>query len=133
DGGGLCRLTITREADGSWTIVGKDSNKSASTSVKFTDTTTNSFSQLVLLGTKDFDEQVFNKIFLAVPPVEPTTAVLVGDFLESIGVVTTFPDRGQPLAKTVEMVKYGGFRWVRGGIEGLTSEGPTTTKTYLDL
>ena len=31
------------------------------------------------------------------------------------------------------MVKYGGFRWVRGGIEGLTAEGPTTIQTYLDL
>ena len=55
------------------------------------------------------------------------------DFLDSIGVDTTFPDRGQPLPKTVEMVKYAGFRWVRGGIEGLTESGPTTLQTYLDL
>jgi hypothetical protein len=47
--------------------------------------------------------------------------------------VTTFPDRGQPLPKTVEMVRYAGFRWVRGGIEGLTAQGPTTLQTYLDL
>ena len=31
------------------------------------------------------------------------------------------------------MVKYTGFRWVRGGIEGLTTRGPTTIDTYLDL
>ena len=31
------------------------------------------------------------------------------------------------------MVKYAGFRWVRGGIEGLTARGPTTVQTYLDL
>ena len=64
---------------------------------------------------------------------EATTAVPTTDFLNSIGIVSTFPDRGQPLAKTVEMVKYVGFRWVRGGIEGLTAQGPTTVQTYLDL
>ena len=31
------------------------------------------------------------------------------------------------------MIKYAGFRWVRGGIEGLTDRGPTTLQTYLDL
>ena len=64
----------------------------------------------------------------AVPVAIPTN-----DFLDSIGVCSTFPDRGQPLDKTVEMVKYGGFRWVRGGIEGLSENGPTTMKTYLEL
>jgi hypothetical protein len=135
-GGGLSRLTITREADGSWSIAGKDWNKGAGAVVRFTDTTTTSFRQLVLLGTKNFDEQVFNKLVLKVPPAAPTeqtTAIPVTDFLNSIGIVSTFPDRGQPLPKTIEMVKYGGFRWVRGGIEGLTSRGPTTVQTYLDL
>jgi hypothetical protein len=60
-------------------------------------------------------------------------AVATNDFLNSIGVVSTFPDRGQPLAKTVEMVRYCGFRWVRAGIEGLGEEGPTTMQTFLDL
>ena len=88
----------------------------------------------MLLGTKNFDDQVFNKVVLTVRPAGPaTTAVPAAAFLDSIGVVTTFPDRGQPLAKTVEMIKYGGFRWVRGGIEGLTEKGPTTLQTYLDL
>jgi hypothetical protein len=64
---------------------------------------------------------------------QATTAVPATDFLNSIGIDSTFPDRGQPLAKTVEMVKYGGFRWIRGGIEGLTAQGPTTVQTYLDL
>ena len=62
-----------------------------------------------------------------------TTAIPVAAFLDSIGVVTTFPDRGQPLPKTIAMIKYGGFRWIRGGIEGLTTQGPTTVQTYLDL
>lgn len=133
DGGGLAPLTITRDSGGSWTIASKAWNQGAGATVQFTDSTTNSFTQLVLLGTKNFDEQVFDKIVLALPPLEPTTAAPVGEFLDSIGVVTTFPDRGQPLEKTVEILKYGGFRWVRGGIEGLTSDGPTTLQTYLDL
>jgi hypothetical protein len=135
DGGGLGRLTITREADGSWRIVSKDWNQGAGAAVRFHDATTTSFSRLVLLGTRNFDDQLFNRVLLTVPP--PTaadrTAVPVAAFLDSIGVVTTFPDRGQPLARTVEMIKYGRFRWVRGGIEGLTARGPTTVQTYLDL
>jgi hypothetical protein len=63
----------------------------------------------------------------------PATAAATSDFLDSIGIVTTFPDRGQPLAKTIEMVRYCGFRWVRAGIEGLTDNGPTTMQTFLDL
>lgn len=31
------------------------------------------------------------------------------------------------------MVRYGGFRWVRAGIEGLTDNGRTTIQTFLDL
>ncbi|WP_189343310.1 MULTISPECIES: hypothetical protein [unclassified Mesorhizobium] len=64
---------------------------------------------------------------------DPRAAVATADFLNSIGVVSTFPDRGQPLAKTVEMVRYCGFRWVRAGIEGLTDNGPTTMQTFLEL
>ncbi|MGH7442547.1 MAG: glycosyl hydrolase, partial [bacterium] len=82
------------------------------------------------------DDQLFNKIVLEIQPGDkaaPTTALPVAAFLNSIGVVSTFPDRGQPLPKTIEMVKYGGFRWVRGGIEGLTEKGPTRLQTYLDL
>jgi hypothetical protein len=37
------------------------------------------------------------------------------------------------LDKTIEMVRCGGFRWVRAGIEGLTDDGPTTIQTFLDL
>lgn len=47
--------------------------------------------------------------------------------------VSTFPDRSQPLERTVEMLKYCGFRWVRGGIEGLTADGPTSVQTFLEL
>ena len=63
----------------------------------------------------------------------PVTAVATSDFLDSISIVTSFPDRGQPLARTIEMVRYCGFRWVRAGIEGLSDEGPTTVQTFLDL
>ncbi len=135
DGGGLCRLEITRASDGAWTITSKDWNKGAGATVRFTDATTTSFSQFVLLGTKNFDEQVFNKVVLATASREAaeTTAIPASDFLNSIGIDSTFPDRGQPLAKTIEMVKFTGFRWVRGGIEGLSTQGPTTLKTYLDL
>ena len=44
-----------------------------------------------------------------------------------------FPIADNRSPKTIEMVKYAGFRWVRGGIEGLTDRGPTTLQTYLDL
>lgn len=54
-------------------------------------------------------------------------------FLDSIGVVTTFPDRGQPIDRTVAMVRYCGFRWVRAGIEGLSMNGPNTIETMLAL
>jgi hypothetical protein len=63
----------------------------------------------------------------------PATAVATNDFLDSIGIVTTFPDRGQPLARTIDMVRYCGFRWIRAGIEGLSDDGPTTIQTFLDL
>jgi hypothetical protein len=63
----------------------------------------------------------------------PVTAVATSDFLNSIGVVTSFPDRGQPLPRTIEMIRYCGFRWVRAGIEGLSDEGPTSIQTFLDL
>src|SRR5262245_47885221 len=60
-------------------------------------------------------------------------AIPVAKFLDSIGIVTTYPDRGQPIERTTEMVKYCGFRWVRGGIEGLSDDGPTTIQTYRQL
>lgn len=63
----------------------------------------------------------------------PVKAVPTSAFLDSMGIVTTMPDRGQPIERTAEMVRYCGFRWVRGGTEGLTEKGPTTLQTYLDL
>src|SRR5690349_18400667 len=63
----------------------------------------------------------------------PEQAIPTSAFLNSIGIVSTFPDRGQPLDRTIEMIRYGGFRWVRAGIEGLSDEGPTTVQTFLDL
>jgi len=64
---------------------------------------------------------------------EQKPAVPTADFLNSIGIDTSFPDRGQPLEKTIGMIQYAGFRWVRGGIEGLSDHGPTTLQTYIDL
>jgi len=64
---------------------------------------------------------------------EPPKAIPATEFLDSIGINSTFPDRGEPLDKTIGMLKYGGFHWVRGGIEGLTDSGPTTLQTYLDM
>jgi hypothetical protein len=135
DGGGLSRLTITRESGGTWSMTGKDWDKGAGAALRFSDSTTSSFSQIVLLGTHNFDEQVFNRIVLSTASLDPADAIAIPatDFLNSIGVCSTFPDRGQPLPKTVEMVEYCGFRWVRGGIEGLSADGPTTLQTYLDL
>lgn len=133
DGGGLSRVVITRDPDGLWSIHGKDWNSGDGATVRFADTTTCSFSQLVLLGTENFDDQIFNRIVLIASLGGGGMGYPASSFLESIGVVSTFPDRGQPLAKTIEMVKYAGFRWMRGGIEGLTTDGPTTVETYLEL
>ena len=72
-------------------------------------------------------------LFSRTSPAADHTAAATNDFLNSIGVVSTFPDRGQPLHKTIEMVRYCGFRWVRAGIEGLSEEGPTTIQTFLNL
>ncbi|MBC2665145.1 glycosyl hydrolase [Novosphingobium flavum] len=67
------------------------------------------------------------------PEPAMTTALPTEVFLESIGVVSTFPDRGQPIEETIRMVRFGGFRWVRAGIEGLSENGPTTLATLLRL
>ena len=66
-------------------------------------------------------------------PTSDRLAVPTTDFLDSIGVVSTFPDRGQPVERTITMVKSGGFRWVRAGIEGLTDDGPTNVGMFLRL
>ena len=63
----------------------------------------------------------------------PVKAVATNDFLNSIGINATHPDRGQPLEKTIEMVRYCGFRWIRAGVFGVTENGPTTIKTFLDM
>lgn len=65
--------------------------------------------------------------------MEARQATATSDFLDTIGVVTSMPDRGQRLDKTIEMLRYGGFRWVRAGSEGLSKDGRTTMQTYLDL
>src|SRR5450755_397180 len=63
-------------------------------------------------------------------PAAPISAVATTEFLDSIGVVTTFPDRGQPLARTIEMIRYCGFRWVRAGLEGLSDKGRRPSRPF---
>ncbi|GAB6164952.1 hypothetical protein JCM19992_09520 [Thermostilla marina] len=65
--------------------------------------------------------------------VLPVKAVPAGDFLDSIGVCTTFPNRGQPIDKTVTMLRHCGFRWVRAHVEDLDAQGRTTIENYLRL
>lgn len=65
--------------------------------------------------------------------IVPHKAASTDDFLGSLGVNSSLPDRGQPLARTIDMVRYGGFRWIRAGIEGVTDDGPTTIATFLEL
>ncbi len=62
-----------------------------------------------------------------------TAAIPTNQFLNSIGICSTFPDRGQPVDKTIEMLNYGGFRWVRAGIEGLREGGKTTMDTFREI
>ncbi|EKF58639.1 hypothetical protein QWE_15386 [Agrobacterium albertimagni AOL15] len=64
---------------------------------------------------------------------EGVQARATSDFLDSIGVVSTFEDRGQPYEKTLAMLRYGGFRWLRGGIEGLSDSGPLRIESFLRL
>jgi len=64
DGGGMERLTLTRDIDGNWTLACKNWNKGAGATVQFTDTTTTHFTKLVLVGSQNQDEPAFNKIVL---------------------------------------------------------------------
>ena len=48
----------------------------------------------------------------------PTTAIRVGDFLNSIGTQSAISKRGENLPQTIASVKYLGVRWMRSGIEG---------------
>ena len=75
---------------------------------------------------------------VAVPGARPAAAEEIlaaptAAFLDSIGIVSSFEDRGQPYEKTLEMLQYGGFRWLRGGIEGLSDTGPLTIDSFLRL
>jgi hypothetical protein len=73
DGGGMQRLTITRDIDGNWTFSGSGWNKGAGATVKFTDTTTTRFTRLVLIGYANTDEPAFNKVYW-----KPTKAPTIG-------------------------------------------------------
>lgn len=61
DGGGLRAFTITRDAGGNWTFDGKGWTGGP---LKFTDTTTSNFSQVVLRGLPNIDEVLFGKVKL---------------------------------------------------------------------
>ena len=45
-------------------------------------------------------------------------AISANDFLNSIGVNSAVSRRGETLAKTIEITKYLGIRWIRSGFEG---------------
>jgi len=64
DGGGMQRLTVTRDVNGNWTFAGKGWNQGAGAALKFTDATTTRFTKLVLVGSQNIDELVFNNIVL---------------------------------------------------------------------
>ena len=61
DGGGLRTFTITRDASGKWTFNGDGWTGGP---VTFTDTTTKSFSQVVLRGMPNTDDLAYGKIKL---------------------------------------------------------------------
>ncbi len=69
------------------------------------------------------------------PGVEPkgVPAVATADFLDSIGICTTFPDRGQPLDVKGNVDEARLLDLLRAAIEGVTDRGPTTMQTFLDL
>jgi hypothetical protein len=60
-GGGLRAFTITRDVGGNWTFDGAGWTGGP---LKFTDTTTSSFSQVVLRGLPNTDEVLFGKVKL---------------------------------------------------------------------
>jgi hypothetical protein len=81
---------------------------------------------------------LFLAILLSVSPPAPSLAkpvhpVPVKDFTGSIGVGSTSVERGQPTDKTIAMLKYCGFAWLRGGIEGARSTDPTMLATLLKI
>jgi hypothetical protein len=68
DGGGLQTFTIKRDSHGSWSLSG--ANWTGATPYEFVDVdrTTDTFSQVALVGGKNFDGLVFNKIKLEITP-----------------------------------------------------------------
>lgn len=66
DGGGLEHVVVRRSATGHWTFSCKTWNNGAGGKVTFKSTTTTSFSKIILLGWKNFDDQVYNHVVLKV-------------------------------------------------------------------
>lgn len=62
DGGGLLTFTITYDGKGNWTF----NRDGWNTPLTFTDKTTTTFSQVVLMGTPNNDDLLFNKVKLEV-------------------------------------------------------------------
>jgi len=62
DGGGLQTFTISRDENGAWLFSG--AKWSGATPLAFSDSTTTSFTQVVLVGKPNTDDIVFNKIKL---------------------------------------------------------------------
>lgn len=66
DSGVLDHLTISRDEKGNWTFTSRDANKGAGATFSFTDTTTASFAEVVLVGYKNINELAYNKVRLEV-------------------------------------------------------------------
>ena len=137
DGGKLYNLEIVRNSDGSWSITGEDWNSQAGAEVLFVDSSVVNFNLIEVVGSRNSSGVVFQNIEVEITPyqiVRSSDAVPVSRFLDSLGVVTSMPSRGQPLSETAKMIEFAGFRWVRGGIAGLPKLGiETILDSYLDL
>ena len=66
DGGGLEHVVVTRNAKGHWAFSCKTWNNNAGGKVTFKSTATQSFSKIILLGWKNFDDEVYNHVVLKV-------------------------------------------------------------------
>ncbi|WP_285008048.1 hypothetical protein [Pedobacter faecalis] len=72
---------------------------------------------MICLGGLAFVATFFDDLPLVVTK-PPVTAIATNDFLNSIGANSAIASRGERLAKTVEILRYTGIRWIRSGYEG---------------
>jgi len=100
DGGGLKKFTITRDAEGNWTF---DCDGWTGGPAKFKDTTYSTFSQVMLVGSQNIDDLLFNNIRLDIiggTASVPTTAAAQEQ---------EYPDFYNPNRETID----GKNQWVK--------------------